>query len=176
MYNLLVCLLTIFFSFFDVALADNIKKADSLKAEVSKQEKDNKSNVDNKFEYYFVATKSDEVNVRTGPNKKYPLKWRIIRKNEPLKVVKKFEHWREVIDSSGDIGWVHVSNISSKRYVKTISGEMVNIYQEPDDKAKISFKTEGDIILLLLNCQESWCRVEKNGYKGWIHISYLWGV
>lgn len=148
MYKLSSFIIFIFFSFF--ALAEDVNP-------------------------YFVSTKSNEVNVRTGPSTKYPVKWKILRLNEPLKVTKKFEYWRNIVDSSGDSGWVHVSNICTKPYIKIISQGMTIIFEKPDKNSKVVFKTENDVLFKLLNCDNSWCKIEKNGLKGWIKKIDIWG-
>ena len=53
----------------------------------------------------FVATKSSEVNARTGPGIKYPIEWIFIKKGEPLEITAEFEQWRYVKDIKGEGGF-----------------------------------------------------------------------
>jgi SH3-like domain-containing protein len=127
------------------------------------------------FPAYFVSLKSKEANLRTGPNVRYPIKFKIVRKNEPLKVINKFEHWRHVEDSDGDRGWIHVSNISSKKYAKTKCTGQVSIFVDSSDNSLVIAKAENNVLLAVLECRDQMCRVESNGIKGWIFKRDLWG-
>jgi SH3-like domain-containing protein len=126
---------------------------------------------------YFVAAKSKEVNFRSGPNARYPIVFTLYRKFEPLKVINKFEHWRQVEDSVGDRGWVHVSNLTAKKIVKTKSQQHLNLYNKPDSEtAKIVAYIANDVLLHVISCDSKWCKVEHTKGKGWIEAQYLWGA
>ena len=43
----------------------------------------------------FVTTKSNQVNARKGPGATYPINWVLVKKSEPLKVIKEFEDWQK---------------------------------------------------------------------------------
>ena len=127
------------------------------------------------LESYFVSIKAKEVNLRTGPNIRYPIKLHIIGKNEPLKVINKFQHWRQVEDSENDTGWVHVSNLSSKKFVKSKCESHMSIYIQPDEKSKTIAKAESNVVFSLIECKNDWCKIEKNSTKGWALKRNLWG-
>ena len=124
---------------------------------------------------YFVAAKSKEINLRAGPNIRYPVVLKLTRKFEPLKVTNKFEHWRQVEDAEGDKGWVHISNLTAKRMAKTRCKERVNLYLKPDVDAKLVAHIGNDVLFQVLNCQENWCKLEKDEIKGWVVKKHLWG-
>ena len=54
----------------------------------------------------FVSLKSDKVNMRVGPGKKYAIDWRYERKGLPVEVIQEFDRWRKVRDADGTEGWV----------------------------------------------------------------------
>ena len=128
------------------------------------------------FVQYYVALKSKETNLRAGPNVRYPIRLKIARKNEPLKVINKFQNWRQVEDSEGDKGWAHVSNLSSKKFVKTKGKTQTNIHNKPEVGSDIIAKTESNVVFSVLSCKENWCKIERDGIKGWIEKTNLWGA
>jgi len=125
---------------------------------------------------YFVAAKSKEINLRAGPNARYPVIIKLTRKFEPLKVVNKFEHWRQVEDADGDRGWVHISNLTAKRMVKTKSQVQINLYQEPDSNDKPIAHIGNDVLFQVLSCAEHWCKLDRDETRGWVEKKYLWGA
>jgi SH3-like domain-containing protein len=131
----------------------------------------------------FVSLKADEVNARTGPNAKYPIRWVYIKKNEPVEIIAEFEQWRKIKDFQGDEGWVHQNLISGKRYVVIKANQNVNGLKSFDDK-KIVFIAAPKVRAQLLKCRTQWCEIkvtEKLGeklknYSAWVEKSKLWGV
>ena len=49
--------------------------------------------VESKQELEWCALKSNNVNVRTGPGKRYPIKWVYKRQNLPLKRLAEYDNW-----------------------------------------------------------------------------------
>ena len=62
----------------------------------------------------FLSLKNDEVNVRVGPSKKYPVKFTYKKKYLPLEVLDKSETWRKIQDFEKNSGWIHISQLSKK--------------------------------------------------------------
>ena len=46
----------------------------------------------------FVTLKSDDINMRVGPGREYPLAWVYKRKGLPVKVIAESDVWRKVAD------------------------------------------------------------------------------
>ena len=57
----------------------------------------------------FVMLKNKKVNVRYGPSFEYPIKYVYLKKNLPIKVIDKKEHFRRIIDHKHNSGWIHTS-------------------------------------------------------------------
>jgi len=125
---------------------------------------------------YFVALKSKETNLRTGPNIRYPIKYKLTRKFEPLKVINKFEHWRQVEDSSGDKGWIHIGNLTAKKMAKTQCNANISLYSKPDTTSQIEAYVGNDVLFVVIICKGAWCKLDKDGTRGWIEKKYLWGA
>jgi SH3-like domain-containing protein len=123
----------------------------------------------------FVSLASDEVNMRTGPGRRYPIRWIYRRKGLPLKVEAEFDIWRKVRDADGEIGWVHGSLLSGRRTAE-IRGETRNLYDKQNPASQVVLKAEPGVIGSILECEASWCRLLVAGKKGWIERGGFWGV
>ena len=62
----------------------------------------------------LVSIKTSKANLRYGPGKNYPIKLIFLKKNIPLLVVDKFDHWRKVLTSENTNGWIHKSQLTIK--------------------------------------------------------------
>jgi len=124
----------------------------------------------------YVSLKSDDANIRVGPNKNYPIEIKYIKKNYPLKVIEEYEDWRKVEDFKKNIGWIHKSLISGNRTGIVLSNNNKTI--------KLLNTLEGDLIgeigkgniIFLEKCKIDWCLVSSGNYKGWMNKKYIWGV
>ena len=62
----------------------------------------------------FLSLKNNEVYVRVGPSKEYPIKFIYKKKYLPLEVLDKSETWRKVKDFENNSGCIHISQLSKK--------------------------------------------------------------
>ena len=62
----------------------------------------------------FLSLKKNEVNVRVGPSKDYPIKFTYKKKYLPLQILDKFENWKKIKDFENNSGWIHTSLLSKK--------------------------------------------------------------
>lgn len=131
---------------------------------------------EDKFQPYFASIKSSQVNLRTGPNLRYPIKWTFLKSGEPVEVVAKFDAWRKIIDQTGEEGWIHLSMISNKRLAVVIGNKLINMYKNNDLNSRIIAKFEPEVRVKLNKCHNEWCLVEYNKIKGYISRNNLWGV
>ena len=124
----------------------------------------------------FVSLKSDNVNLRVGPSTNYPITLKYITENLPVEIIDEFDTWRKTRDHEGTIGWVHKSLIKGDRFVLTSHHikEDVNIYQRPN--GKIIGLVKKNNILNLKNCVLDWCKINYNGFTGWLLKKNIWGV
>jgi SH3-like domain-containing protein len=124
----------------------------------------------------FVTIKSDEVNARTGPNLRYPIRWVLVKKGEPVEVIAEFEHWRHIRDYYGDEGWVHESMLSGKRSVVVVGQDLQSMHQAADPVAPIKALLEPGVRADLDHCQNQWCEILYGQVRGWMHRDSLWGI
>lgn len=125
----------------------------------------------------FVTLRSDEVNLRAGPGVRYPVEWVYKKRNLPVEVIAEYDTWRKIRDWQGTQGWVHQGMLSGRRSI-IISGNMRTLRSEPLTNSRPSARLEEGVIARLLECPEgtTWCRIDAQGYEGWLRKAEFWGV
>jgi SH3-like domain-containing protein len=123
----------------------------------------------------FVTLAVDEVNVRTGPALKYPIKHIIRRGGMPVEILREFDVWRQIRDMDGDEGWVHKSMLSGRRSV-VVKGQVRPLLKKPEEAARPVARLEPGVIAALDTCNSAWCSLKVQTYEGWIRRDSVWGV
>jgi SH3-like domain-containing protein len=123
----------------------------------------------------FVSLKSEEVNARVGPGKRYPIDWVYNRKDLPVEIVEEFGHWRRIRDHSGDGGWVHKNLLGSKR-TAIFTDVRRSLYLARDTKSAHTAEVDPQVPMTLVNCDTTWCQMEIREIKGWVERSSIWGL
>ena len=123
----------------------------------------------------FVTLKSNEVNMRVGPGREYPLSWVYKKKNLPLKVIAEFDTWRKVIDHEGTIGWVHSQLVGLKRYA-LIQSRLTKLHRKPDSTSTVLAVADKGVLLELQICEPQWCRVASDSLRAYVRRDDIWGV
>ena len=123
----------------------------------------------------YVSLKSDYVNARVGPGKRYPIRWVYTRKNLPVEIVEEFAHWRKIRDMDGDGGWVHKGLLSGTR-TAIISEKAQNLYARPDATSRASMRAGVTVIGVLQSCAPDWCEMLIGERSGWIRKADIWGA
>jgi len=123
----------------------------------------------------FVTLGTDEVNVRTGPGQRYPIKFVIRKDGLPVEITREFDVWRQIRDVDGDGGWVHKSMLSGRRAV-VIKGHVQTLLKKPDEADRPVVKLEPGVIADLQTCREAWCSLKIASYNGWLKKADIWGV
>lgn len=125
----------------------------------------------------FASIKSNEVNARAGPAIKSPIEWIFVKKGEPVEIIAEYEQWRQIIDLSGEGGWVHSSVLSGKRSVIVKGKEILNLVKNPNDVSALVIAKIKPLVRCYLNkCKEKWCQIRCKGIDGWAPKKALWGV
>lgn len=122
----------------------------------------------------FVSLRSDEVNLRTGPGTTYPVDWVYVRRGLPVEVIAEFDVWRRIRDWQNTIGWVHQSMLDGRRTVLIVGGDRI-LLQNPTDSAPPVARLAPGVIARLLECDGHWCRIDADGYRGWLKREDFWG-
>lgn len=122
----------------------------------------------------YASLRANEVNVRTGPGVRYPVKWVFVRRDLPIEIIAEFSTWRKIRDWQGTEGWVHRSMVSGKRTV-IITDAVQVMRREPSRWAPAVARVEAGVVAHILECGVDWCRVEAGGFRGWVKHGQFWG-
>ena len=122
----------------------------------------------------FLSLKKDEVNVRVGPSKDYPIKFTYKKKYLPLQILDKFENWKKIKDFENNSGWIHTSLLSKKKSAINIKNNSI-LYKKPTIFSEPIAKLETGRLVLIKKCKVKWCKITSEKYTGWIKKNYLWG-
>ena len=72
---------------------------------------------------YFLTLRYNEVNLRQGPSKEYPIKILYKKKFLPVLVQDQSYNFRKIRDHENNTGWIHISQLSKKKAAINIEKE-----------------------------------------------------
>jgi len=125
----------------------------------------------------FAALRSDEVYMRIGPGKRYPIDWVYKRRDLPMQIEREFEEWRLVRDPDGTKGWVNQATLVGRRTAVVLAPERMLRREAKDDAGPVARLKPG-VILRLRSCDAAsdWCQAQAGDYRGWMKRSEIWGL
>lgn len=131
----------------------------------------------------FAIIQADRARMRVGPGFNYATRWIYKRAGLPVEIIEEYGTWRQVRDSDGTTGWMHVSVLSSTRNAMVApwlrnSEEAQNfeLQSSPNVSARTIAQIEPGVILRMKECDGTWCEVEVKGVSGYIQQDDLWGA
>ena len=128
----------------------------------------------------YVSLKSDRVNLREGPSKDHRTNWIFERAGLPVEITAEFETWRKVRDSEGSEGWVLHSLLSGRRTALVTpwkkEGPAVTVFSKPSEASAPLARLEPNVLANIRSCDKTWCRVNGDGFDGFVRQAELWGV
>ena len=124
-------------------------------------------------EEIFLSLKKNKVNVRYGPSFESPVKYIYKKVNLPIKQIDKKENWRRIIDLKNNSGWIHQSQL--KKVNSIISLEDKILFKKPSKFSKPLAKIKRGRVLIYQKCENDWCKVKSEKFKGWVKIDNIWG-
>ena len=122
----------------------------------------------------FLSLKNNEVYVRVGPSKEYPIKFVYKKKFLPIEVLDKSETWIKIRDFENNSGWIHISQVSKKKSAINKKNNSV-LYKKPTIFSKPIAKLEIGRLVLIKKCKLKWCKISSGNFSGWIYKNSLWG-
>jgi SH3-like domain-containing protein len=125
---------------------------------------------------YWASIASGEAMTRTGPAKTYPGVWLYKRRDLPVRVVRKYEHWRLIQDPDGAQGWMLVTLLSDRRTAIVKPGDPRPVRTEPNDGARVRYLAEHGVVGRIDHCRQGWCRIEIGKKDGYIRTADIWGI
>jgi SH3-like domain-containing protein len=125
---------------------------------------------------YWASIASGQAMTRTGPGKNYPGVWLYQRRDLPIRVVKKYEHWRLIQDPDGAQGWMLVTLLSDRRTAMVRPGDPRPIRSDRSDAARVRYLAEAGVVGRIEKCRDGWCRIEIGKKDGYVRTADIWGV
>ena len=122
----------------------------------------------------FFSLKKNKVNVRYGPSFESPVKYVYKKINLPIKQIDKKENWRRIIDFKNNSGWIHWSQL--KKVNSIIPLEDTVLFKKPSNFSKPLAIIKKGRVLVLQKCDDMWCKIKSDNFKGWIKKNNIWGL
>tara|TARA_Y100000768_G_scaffold197557_1_gene148452 strand:+ start:473 stop:916 length:444 start_codon:yes stop_codon:yes gene_type:complete len=126
-------------------------------------------------EEYFLTLRNDKVNLRQGPSFEYPVKLFYKKKFLPVLVQDKYDNFRKIRDHENNTGWIHISQLSKKKAALIVDEDQL-IFSKPSIYSKPSAVLKKGRLCRIKKCNENWCKVNVENYKGWVKKEGLWGL
>lgn len=121
-----------------------------------------------------VSVARSQVNLRSGPGTHHAADW-LLSKGYPLVVVQRKGAWLRVRDVDGDQGWVH-RPLTNRVPHHVVKAQTANLRQGPGAQhPKVTTLERGEVLRTRQKTKR-WVKVEtKDGLRGWVARSLLWG-
>ncbi len=125
----------------------------------------------------FVALRSDEVNLRVGPDTRFPIEWTYQRRDLPVEVLREYNQWRRIRDMDGTEGWVHQSTLSARRTF-LVRGQERNLHASDSDGSNVVARLQPGVVGRIRRCAagSAWCEVQVADRRGYLKRADFWGV
>ena len=121
----------------------------------------------------FLSLKKNKVNVRYGPSFESPIKFIYKKINLPIKQIDKKENFRRIIDHKKNSGWIHISQLKNINSVIPLKDKI--LFQKPSNFSKPLAKIKKGRVLIVEKCEDDWCKIKTEKFKGWIKNNNIWG-
>ena len=125
-------------------------------------------------EEYFSTLKYNNVNLRQGPSKDYPVKIFYKKKYLPVLIQDASDNFRKIKDHENNTGWIHVSQLSKKKAALTLNDKVI-IFKNSTIFSKPLAVLEKGRLCLISKCKDNWCKIKVDKYSGWVKKKSLWG-
>ena len=126
----------------------------------------------------FASLRSDDINLRVGPGRRYPIAWILHRRFLPVEIKREFKEWRQIRLPDGTEGWVHSGTIVARRsfYVKT--GPLRTVHAAATKHSSPVARLQAHVVGRIVSCaaQVAWCRVEVGSVEGYLERDAFWGT
>lgn len=123
----------------------------------------------------FVSLASDEVNMRHGPGKSFPIAWVYRVENLPVQVIDEWVHWRKIRDLDNIEGWVHKSLLRSSRSA-IITNDLADVLDQETGDTKLVGQIGRNVVVAIKACGIQHCLIEKGPVEGWLSKSQFYGA
>ncbi|WP_084398569.1 SH3 domain-containing protein [Henriciella aquimarina] len=122
----------------------------------------------------FESLRYSAVHGRRGPSKDHEIVWRYERQGMPVLVVKETRGWSQIRDADGDETWVQTRMLSDSRHALLLTKAVLR--KRPNELSRGIASVQAGVVAELTECEEAWCRIKADRFKGWVEQADLWGV
>ena len=122
----------------------------------------------------FLTLRYDKVNLRQGPSRDYPVKIFYKKKFLPVLVQDISDNFRKIRDHENNSGWIHVSQLSKKKAALVKDANII-VFNNPTLYSKPLVILDQGKLCMIIKCQNGWCKIRVDKYKGWVKQIALWG-
>tara|TARA_B100001093_G_C26751621_1_gene981420 strand:+ start:44 stop:490 length:447 start_codon:yes stop_codon:yes gene_type:complete len=123
---------------------------------------------------YFLTLRNDKVNLRQGPSFEYPVKISYSKKFLPVLILDKYGNFRKIKDHENNSGWIHISQLSKKK-AALVENINIVVFKKPTLFSKPLVVLNKGKLCIVIKCQNEWCKIKVDKYKGWVKQNALWG-
>ena len=125
-------------------------------------------------EEYFTTLRYNNVNLRQGPSKDYPIKIFYKKQYLPVLVQDTSNNYRKVRDQEYNTGWSHVSQLSKKKAALVLTDKVIMFENSTIFSKPLAILEKGRLCLIF-RCKNDWCKIKVEKYLGWVEKKSLWG-
>ena len=97
------------------------------------------------------------------------------KKYLPVLIQDKSDNFRRIIDHENNTGWIHISQLSKKKAALITVKEQI-MFNDPTIYSKQLARLEKGRLVKVIKCENNWCKIKTDVYKGWIKKDGLWGL
>ena len=123
---------------------------------------------------YFSTLRYNNVNLRQGPSKDYPVKIFYKKKYLPVLIQDSSDNYRKIKDHENNTGWIHVSQLSKTKAGINNVDELI-VFKKPTLYSKPLVVLSKGRLCFIKKCKNKWCKIETGEFIGWIMKKNLWG-
>ncbi|MDB5368799.1 MAG: hypothetical protein JWP20_357, partial [Roseomonas sp.] len=125
----------------------------------------------------FVALRADEVNLRVGPDTRFPIEWTYQRRDLPVEVLREYNQWRRIRDMDGTEGWVHQSTLAGRRTL-VVRGQERELRRDATESSGLVARLQPGVVGRIRRCAagNEWCEVQVGDLRGYLRRADFWGV
>ena len=125
-------------------------------------------------EEYFSTLLYNNVNLRQGPSKDYPIKIFYKKKYLPVLVQDTSDNYRKIKDHENNTGWIHVSQLSRKKAALVLDSEVIMFENSTIFSKPLAVLKKGRLCLIS-KCKNDWCKIKVEKFSGLVKKKSLWG-
>ena len=123
---------------------------------------------------YFLTLRYNNVNLRQGPSKDYPIKVFYKKKYLPVLILDSSGNWRKIKDHEDNTGWIHRSQLSKKKAALILNDKVLMFKNSTMFSRPLAVLEKGRLCLVY-KCKNDWCKIKVDKYSGWVKKKSLRG-